>query len=378
MRHTTRTADDGRETVRLGLVGLGGIGRYHATQLRALAADEAVDLVGGMDVDGSARDNFGTEFDVATYDDHDLLYDAVDAVVVTTPNRFHEEYVVDALDAGLDVLVEKPLAHDLASAERIAAVARDADGFCAVGFHNRFAPPARVLRRAIDEGRFGDLYHVEANYVRRRGVPGRGSWFTDREVAGGGALVDIGTHAIDFALYALGYPEVVEVSGVTRDTFGSRADYTHLEMWGEDGEGSVDVEDSASALLRCADGQTVSLEVAWAANRPEDNEIVVRGSDAGASFDHESGALTMYETSGRGAAHFSDTTVETDGVPAHRTEQRRFVEAVRANGPAPVPVEEGLAVQRVIDAVYRSSETGRAIRLDDATPTASARPEPTD
>ena len=316
---------------------------------------------------------------MTTYDTHEPLYDAVDAVVVTTPNRFHEECVVDALDAGLDVLVEKPLAHDLTSAERIAAAAREATGFCAVGFHNRFAAPARVLRSAVDEGRFGDLYHVEANYVRRRGVPGRGSWFTDREVAGGGALVDIGTHAVDFALHVLDFPPVVEVTGVTRDTFGSSADYTYLDMWGDDDGGCVDVEDSVSTLLRCADGRSVSLEVAWAANRPGNTEVVVRGSDAGASFDHESGALTMYETSDRGAAHFSDTTVETDGEPAHRTELRRFVEAVRAGGPSPVPVEEALTVQRVVDAVYRSSETGRAVRLDEAaTPAASARPEPTD
>ncbi|MFD1513356.1 Gfo/Idh/MocA family protein [Halomarina rubra] len=364
MGHTTEPTD-GAAAVRIGLVGLGNIGRHHATQLQAIAMDDpGVSLAGGMDIDPAAREAFETEFGVPTHDDHERLFETVDAVVVTTPNCFHEEYVVAALDAGVDVLVEKPLAHDLASAERIAAAARDAEGFCMVGFHNRFAAPARVLQNAIDEGRFGDLYHVEANYVRRRGIPGRGSWFTDRAVAGGGALVDIGTHAIDFALHVLDYPQVVEVSGVTRNEFGRHEDYTYLEQWGTDGEGVVDVEDSASAMLRCADGRTVSLEVAWASNRPENNEIVVRGSDAGATFDHEAGELTMYETDDTGAAHFADTQVRTRDDPAHRAEQRRFVEAVRNGGPAPVSIGEGLAVQRVIDAIYRSSEEGRAIRLD--------------
>lgn len=367
MGHTTFTQSersDETDQVRLGLVGLGNIGRHHATQLRTLP--EGAALVGGMDIAAAARERFRTEFEVPTYADHEELFAAVDAVIVTTPNRFHEEYAVAALEAGLDVLVEKPLAHDLASAERIAAAERDAEGFCMVGFHNRFGSPAQVLRGRIDDGRFGDVYHVEANYVRRRGVPGRGSWFTDRSVAGGGALVDIGTHAIDFALYVLGYPEVVEVSGTTRAAFGTREDYTAIDQWGAPGDGTVDVEDSATALIRCADGQTVSLEVAWASNRPPNNAIVVRGTEAGASFDHVDGDLELYETSDLGTAHFTDSSVETSEESGHRAEQRRFVEAVRTGGPAPVPVQEGIAVQRVIDAVYRSSETGRAVRLDEA------------
>ncbi len=83
---------------------------------------------------------------------------------------------------------EKPLAHTLESAERIAAAAEVADGFCMVGFNNRFADPVEVLKNYQDEGRFGEMKHVEANYVRRRGIPGRGSWFTSKDVAGGGSL----------------------------------------------------------------------------------------------------------------------------------------------------------------------------------------------
>ncbi|MWG36261.1 Gfo/Idh/MocA family protein [Halomarina oriensis] len=367
MGHTNETTTEliEREAVRLGLVGLGNIGRHHANQLRVIDEEEAVTLVGGMDIAAEARESFEAEFGVETYSDHHELFEAVDAVIVTTPNCFHEEYAVAALDAGLDVLVEKPLAHDLASAERIAAAARGADGFCMVGFHNRFGSPAQVLRGCLDDGRFGDVYHVEANYVRRRGVPGRGSWFTSHAVAGGGALVDIGTHAIDFALYVLGYPEVVEVSGVTRDAFGTDEDYTYIDQWGSSGDGTVDVEDSATALLRCADGQTISLEVAWASNRPPNSDIVVRGTEAGATYNHVDDELELFETSDLGAAHFSDSQVTTRGENGHRAEQRRFVDAVRNDGPAPVTVEEGLAVQRVIDAIYESSETGRAVRLDD-------------
>ncbi|WP_227134242.1 Gfo/Idh/MocA family protein [Halorubellus salinus] len=356
-----------RDTVRIGIVGLGGIARHHADQFAALA-DEGVPvtLAGGMDIDADAREAFGDDYDVRTFGDADALYETVDAVVVTTPNCFHEEYVVSALDAGLDVLVEKPLAHTVESAERIAASARTADGFCMVGFHNRFAPEVRALKARVDDGRLGDLYHVDASYVRRRGVPGRGSWFTDADAAGGGALIDIGAHAIDLALHLMDFPEVVEVAGTTRSTFGGREEYTYLEMWGEDGSGEFTVDDSAHALLRCADGQTIALETSWAANRPPETAYVVEGTEAGAALDRTEESLTIYGVDDVGGPQFTDTTVTTDGDPAHRTEGRRFVEAVAAGDPPGTnTVAEALAVQRVVAAIYESAATGGAVDLAD-------------
>ena len=348
--------------VAVGIVGLGGIGTHHATRL----VERGANLVGGMDIDADARGRFHEEFGVDAYDDEAELYDDCDAVLITTPNRFHEEYAVAALDAGLDVLLEKPLAHSLESAERIAEAAADADGFCMLGFNNRFREPVRVIKHYQDEGRFGETTHVEANYVRRRGVPGRGSWFTSEGVAGGGALIDIGVHAIDLALYFLDHPEIVEVSGETRSEFGGRDDYAYVHMWGEDtGPEGFDVEDSASAFLRDADGNTVSLEVAWATNRPTTDEFVVRGTEAGATFDRGSGDLTIHEAGVGGGHHLSDTAVETRESDSHAAEQEVFLEAAAAGEPPAInTVEEGLSVQRVIDAIYRSSASNRALRLD--------------
>lgn len=351
-----------RDTVEVGIVGLGTIGQYHADQLSALDAE----LVAGVDVDADARRAFAEEYGASTFEDAAALYDAVDAVIVTTPNRFHEEYAVEALEAGLDVLVEKPLAHSVESAERIAAAARAAPGFCMVGFNNRFRRPVRVLRHYLDAGRFGDLTHVEAAYVRRRGIPARGSWFTSEAIAGGGALVDIGVHAVDLALYFLGFPDVTEVSGVTRSNFGARDDYAFVDTWGEDGgpEG-FDVEDSASAFLRCANGATVSLEVAWAANRPDSDTYYLRGTDGGARLDRGNEELTLYDASTGGDNHLLDADVETRRTNPHQDEQRAFLSAVRAGeAPGTNTVDEGVAVQRVLDAIYRSAAAGEAIRLD--------------
>lgn len=360
-------------TVRVGIVGLGGIARHHADQFAALA-DEGVPvrLAAGMDVDADAREAFAEAYDVETVADVDALYDAVEAVVVTTPNCFHEEYAVGALEAGLDVLVEKPLAHTVESAERVAAAARRAEGFCMVGFHNRFSPAARALKGHVDAGRFGDVHHVDATYVRRRGVPGRGSWFTDETVAGGGALLDIGAHAIDLALHLLEFPEVVEVSGTTRTTFGDREDYAYLEMYGPDGDGAFTVEDSAHAFLRCAGGETVALEAAWAANRPSDATYVLEGTAAGATLDRNADSLTVHEVDDVGGPQFADATVTTGDAPAHRAADRRFVEAAAAGDPPGTnTVAEALAVQRVAAAIYESAATGSAVALDDVAPDGS-------
>jgi predicted dehydrogenase len=350
--------------VAVGIVGLGGIGNHHATKL----TERGANLVGGMDIDADARRRFHEESGVPAHESATDLYEECEAVLITTPNRFHEEYAVSALEAGLDVLLEKPLAHTVESAERIAAAARDAEGFCMVGFNNRFAEPVQVIKEYQAEGRFGETTHVEANYVRRRGVPGRGSWFTSGDVAGGGALIDIGVHAIDLALYFLDHPKVVEVSGETRTEFGDRDDYAFVHMWGDDdGADGFDVEDSASAFIRDADGNTVSLEVAWATNRPTNDEFVIRGTEAGATFDRGTDELAIHEARAFDGDqhHFSDTEIETRDGDSHAAEQAAFLDAVAA-GEAPEinTVDEALSVQRVIDAIYRSSERGEAVRLD--------------
>jgi len=349
-------------TPRIGIVGCGNIGRRHAQLLQG----QGIPVAGGADIAPEARDRFDDEFGVPTFEDHASLYAEADAAIVTTPNRYHEEPVVDALEAGLDVLVEKPLANDVESAERIAAAAHDAEGFCMVGFHTRFESDVEVLTDYREAGRFGDVDHVEASYIRRRGVPGRGSWFTRKDIAGGGALIDIGVHALDLSLYLLDYPEVEEVTGVTRSQFGDREDYTYLSMWGDDqGAEGFDVEDSASAFIRCAGGKTVSLEVAWATNRPPEQEYVLRGSGAGATFDKGGGELTVHETSTEGGGHMSDAAVETRDRDAHAAEQAYFVDHV-AEGTEPTrnTVEQGLTVQRVLDAIYEADETGSAVSID--------------
>ncbi len=350
----------------VGIVGLGGMGNLHAKSVRAQGAD----IVAGVDLVPKKRDQFADEFGAQTYETHEELVedDTVDAVIVTTPNRFHEPIAVAALEAGLDVLVEKPLAHTLESAERVAEAATRSEGICMVGFHNRHAASMAMFDEQHARGRFGDLTHIETNYVRRRGVPGPGSWFTDPELAGGGALLDIGVHALDLALYALDFPEIVEVSGVTRTTFGTSEDYADPEGFGDNWDAEAEtyeVDDSVSAFIRTADGQTISLEAAWATNREESMDFRVRGTQSGAQFDIGDTDLQILEAGTAGCDHYADIDMTGDSsVTGYGEQDEQFLEAIATAGdPETNTVEEALTVQRVIDAIYRSSESGRATQL---------------
>ncbi|WP_267900551.1 Gfo/Idh/MocA family protein [Halocatena pleomorpha] len=221
-----------------------------------------------------------------------------------------------------------------------------------------------MLLSYLWDDRFGDIYHIEANYLRRRGIPGRGSWFTSEALAGGGALVDIGAHAIDLALYLLEFPAVTDVSGVTRSVFGDRSEYTYLDMHGTEGDGAFDVDDSASAFIRCGDDTTIALDIAWAANRPPTTDVVLHGTEAGARLDLQTGELTIFETGATGAPHFADSTITTRENNAHRIEQRRFLDAIAGSeSPLAMP-EQALTTQRVLDAIYRSSADGTGVALE--------------
>jgi predicted dehydrogenase len=342
------------------------MGTLHAEHLDDIGAT----IVGGADVMADARESFTDEFDVPTFGDHEELYDetAPDAVVITTPNAFHAPAAVEALERDVAVLVEKPLADTLQNAIRIKDAADASDAFCMVGFHNRFCAAADLFHELDREGRFGEFQHVEVNNIRRRGIPGIGSWFTTNELSGGGALIDIGVHALDFALYLLGYPDVTDVSGTTRAAFGNRENYADPDGWcsnrNQDGV-TFDVDDSATAFIRCENGTTISLEVAWATNREGASDVTVRGTDAGATLSIGGDTLQINETGTRPHDHYSDTEYEGDReTRTYRAEDELFVRSV-ADGTAPETntVEEALTVQRLLDAIYRSSETGSAVTL---------------
>ncbi len=357
------------KNLRVGVVGLGFAGETHLKNYLLQPNVETVALAGKeeeklrlLGATYGVPNLYGSWEDLVSRDDLDI-------VSVCTPNHLHAPIAIAALESGKHVLCEKPLARTGVEAETISAAARKAGRVLRVAFNHRERGDVRVLKHYIENGDLGRVYHVKASWMRRRGIPGMGSWFTSKALAGGGPLIDLGVHVLDLALYLLGEPEVRSVSAATYAEFGpsGRGGRGELDDLTKTPVGTAyEVEDLATAFIRLEGGATLLLEASWA----------VHGS-AGDDF-----GLTLYGTEGGAEVrvrnyNWNDTLrIFTDvaGVPAevapqltrgegHLAVVRDFVNTVRGGDWSREHGEEGLARTRVIDACYASALQGREVGL---------------
>ena len=210
-----------------------------------------------------------------------------------------------------------------------------------------------------------------ATWLRRSGIPGFGRWFTNKALAGGGPVIDVGVHVLDLALYYMGYPKPVSVSGVTHAEFGPRGKGT-MSYGGPVADlsnGLFDVEDFASGLMRFANGADLMLETSWAGHQiPRSNlSLTLYGREGGAHLDHSTGKPhTLDIVTEIGGSHVQMQPIideATDELNEYDREVADFVETIRTGKPSPAPVEQGYTLMRIIDGLYRSAETGQQVDL---------------
>lgn len=350
------------ETLEVGFVGLAN--RY--TQLAGYVEESGHDIVACADVRTNLGQKFAERHGAALVEDHHAVIDAdPDAIIVGAPNRFKEKIAIDALAADVDVLVDKPLSSSLAGAKRMMEAERSSNAFGMAGFPSRFREEVQTILQRIKRNELGDVYHVDATYVRRRGIPGIGSWYTNERLSGGGVLMDIGSIIVYNALAMLEFPEIREVTGVTSTQFGNKSDYVDPNRRSEPFSALSEiftVEDFASGYIK-TDGATITLEVAWAANRPVASHLVVWGTERGARVPIEGPDRTtkMYGAGSPGTDHFIDSEVvipPRSDRPWEWTALEVFFDHV-GGGAAPdgCSFEEGVIVQRVIQSIYDSATT---------------------
>jgi predicted dehydrogenase len=346
------------------VVGVGWAGQQHA---EAYAKLPGVELAGIAGLEAPVRtalaERLGVERHVADWQEL-FADDSLDLVSVAVPTFLHAPITIAALERGLHVLCEKPIARTPDEAAAMVAAAERADRVLDVAFNRRRRGDIQALRRVIEAGRLGRPYYAKAWWLRRSGIPTLGSWFTSREQAGGGPLVDLGVHVLDYALFLLGQPRVTTVSASTYDLLGS-AGFGGTEISDKTGgSGAFDVEDLGSAFLRLDDGGTLLVETGWAAHRADGNEfgITIYGTEGGAELrvneDDDTGRLTLFaELDGTPAV----TELFAEPTNGHDAVVEGFLDAVRnGTGGAGVAAAE---LARVVDACYRSAEQRREIAL---------------
>lgn len=212
----------------------------------------------------------------------------------------------------------------------------------------------------VEEGLLGEVYHAKTGWTRRSGIPRPGSWFTRKQFAGGGSCYDIGVHALDRGLFILGEFDAVSVSGQTYSKFGPRGLGTGT--WGmseSDPDAKFDVDDFAIALIKLRSGRTLLLESSWAAHQPKPDVhgTQLYGTDAGVVLP----PLRFYRCSSRG---YTTELIECSTPYADPDRMVHFVDVVLGKAKPHVKIEESVAVQRILDGIYESAETGKEVRFD--------------
>jgi predicted dehydrogenase len=346
--------------LRVALVGVGGIADLH---LRTLKKFADVEVVAAVDLRQErlewVREKHGVE---AVYTDWNKMLEEVkpDGADVCTPNGVHAPATIDALNAGAHVMTEKPMAMTVKECEEMIAAAEKNDRKLAVGFQYRFHPSTKFLTQARAEGEFGKVMFVKCQALRRRGIPNWGV-FGQKEKQGGGPMIDIGVHVIEMAHYVMGSPRPVAASGNTWTYMGNKPS-TIASAWPNWDYKTYTVEDLAVGQIRFENGAILQIEASFVAHIEKDVwNFTLMGEKGGCTWDppavftDRAGHMTNYSPTYTGDGSFDALFV---------AKLRNWVDACLYNKPLEAPGEAGLAVQKILEGVYRSAEAGKEVTIE--------------
>lgn len=353
--------------LKIGIIGSGGIAAAHAGAYKKMDDVEVVavaDVIPGKAAEFIAKN----ELDNAQgFDDHQKLLELdLDGVSVCTPNVAHHRTTVDSLLAKKHVLVEKPLSVTLEQGIEMVQTAQKVDKILTVGFQPRYDPNMQAIKEIVQSGQLGDVYYVQTGGGRRRGMPG--GTFINKELAGAGAMADIGCYSLDLALNALGYPKPLTVSAYTSNHFGTNPKY-HSQA------SQFEVEDFGVAMVRLEGGIALNFKISWAMHMDSLGPTIFLGKDAGLKltpagsgpwsgvWDGGIGSIDLFHDI---SGHHVNTSIP---VASHNKnifyeKVRDFVVAIKEGQPAPIPGEQILYNQAIIDGVLRSSELGAEVKVE--------------
>jgi len=350
--------------LRLGIIGNGGIANAHMGGYLALG--DRVELVACCDINEEKAKAFSEKYGFPKY--YNNCYDMLsenefDIISVCTWNSAHAECAIAALNAGCNVMCEKPMAMNAEEAIQMKAAADKAGKLLMLGFVRRHGNDAQAALELVADGTLGDIYYAKASYLRRAGFPG--GWFGDKSRSGGGPLIDLGVHVIDLARYVMGCPKPVSVFGATFDKIGAR-DGVYYGNWKSETEVDkpiFNVEDLATAMIRFDNGAVLSVEASFNLNiKNGSGDLEFFGDKAGLSFtpfelhtvmNHKLADITLYGE--------NDFAFDRD----FKKEIKNFADSVEGKAQCLAPAEDGVTLMKILDAVYLSAKTGKSVDIVD-------------
>ncbi|MGH7130171.1 MAG: Gfo/Idh/MocA family protein, partial [Planctomycetaceae bacterium] len=292
-----------------------------------------------------------------------LAEETLDVVSIATPNRFHKPQALAAFGAGCHVLVEKPMSISAAEGREMLAAANAAGKRLMINFSYRFYEQSRALKAQVDAGVLGEIYFGRSIWLRRTGWPGFGGWFGQKALSGGGPLIDLGVHRLDLALWLMGYPRPTWVIASTHNELAAPLAQKAGVLF--------DVEDFAAAFIRFETGASLEIEASWAAHIAQHEMMETRllGTQGG----------LMQRNIGEGYEFEAEIYTEHSGTLfdmkmhnpnpwtpslAVKGGMYHFIDSIAQDRPHIATGEEGLVVMQLLDAIYRSAETGEPVRVE--------------
>ena len=347
------------QKMKIGIIGSGTIGSVHADAYKKVAD---ADLVAMCDIlpDRLAEKAKRHGVPLQYTDYHELLANPeILGVSICVPNHLHAPIAIDAFKAGKHVMLEKPMAMSATQGKAICA-ARDAVGkVLQMGMVRRQGADSEVVKKAIDDGKLGEIYQIRIRLIRRRGIPGMGGWFTTKDKSGGGGLIDIGVHFFDLAMWTTGLWNPTRVSAKTYSKFGSPMEkYNYISMWAgpPNFAGTFDVDDYAAGMVRFGDKATLSFEVAWAANANDEQMLEILGTKGGLKVGSDTILLTEVDNI------LADIKLNFDNkADGFAKELTKFVAAAKGEGEPAATGEQGVIAMQLIDAIYKSSALNQEV-----------------
>jgi predicted dehydrogenase len=330
------------DKAKIAVVGLGGVAQI--IHLPCLLRMNDVEIVALVDTDFSKAKKVAARHNIKhAYKDIEKMLEEnpdINGVIISAQTNVHKNLAIAALEAGKDILVERPLARNLKEAEPIVEAAKKAKRKLMVGMNNRFRYDVMMQRTFIKSKELGDVFFVKTGWFKTRSSEQK--WFTEKEKSGGGVVIDNGIAMLDTGMWMLGFPDVFSVSAINH--------YHNTKS----------VEDTNFTLIKFKNGSSLNLEVSWSLIRDEFFYCNVYGEKGCSAIN----PLKIFKKMESNILNITPTNIKMSANPfrnSYELELKHFIGVLKGNDKLISTGEETLKVMEIIDAIYKSAKSGKEI-----------------
>jgi len=332
------------DKTRVGVIGLGGIAQV--VHLPILSKMDSVEIVAVSEINKNRLNTISEKYGIKQkFTDHQkmLTENKLDAIIIATPTDTHHSVSLDCLDAGANILIEKPIATSQEEAKSICDSAIKNNKIAMVGMNARFRPDSMLLKSLISSGELGKIFYVKSSWARKQSSTEK--WFLKKQQAGGGVLLDLGIVLLDLSLWLLDFPAL---NSVSVQKFNHR---------------TKGVEDSAVGFIRGADSSVINFEVSWSFHSDKDSfGLTTYGTEGTAQLN----PLKAYKRTESGNIDYTPSTSSSSKnmyKKSYENEIKHFIGSIRSNNPVISSCKDALKRMELIENIYRSAELNEEVKF---------------